>query len=298
MSVADLSELIDQGIKAYLAGRVKDALAAFQRALELDPGNAKARGYIVRIHAITPATVAPVAPSPAAVPLPSPGAPGAVTLPPPGTRAVVRLPAPGVAGASSAGRAATAPSARSRPPPEGEEYDPSPWDEGPSATGTLVLDSAGGLDLDAVAEKSDIRPLVPEGGRGPAPLPARSDVEVWLGAAKELFALGDFTGSLELIEKVLQVDPDHGEAREYLTQNEATLVSMYESKLGPPYAVPRLAIKPEEVMWLNLDHRAGFLLAQIDGMVDYEALFALSGLPRLDTARILANLIADGVITS
>jgi len=52
------------------------------------------------------------------------------------------------------------------------------------------------------------------------------------------------------------------------------------------------------VMWLNLDHRAGFLLAQIDGAVDFEALFALSGLPRLDTARILANLIADGVITS
>jgi hypothetical protein len=184
-------------------------------------------------------------------------------------------------------------------PAEAEEYAPSPWDDGPAATTTIVLDAGGGLDLDAVSEKSDIRPLVPEGGRGPAPsMPAKSDVEVWLGAAKELFALGDFSGSLELIEKVLQVDPDHGEARDYLAQNEATLVSMYESKLGPLHAVPRLAIKPEEVMWLNLDHRAGFLLAQIDGMVDYEALFALSGLPRLDTARILANLIADGVITS
>jgi hypothetical protein len=51
-------------------------------------------------------------------------------------------------------------------------------------------------------------------------------------------------------------------------------------------------------MWLNLDHRAGFLLSQIDGTVDYESLFALSGLPRLDTARILATLINDGVIAS
>ena len=66
---------------------------------------------------------------------------------------------------------------------------------------------------------------------------------------------------------------------------------MYESKLGPPGAIPRLAIQPEEVMWLNLDHRAGFLLAQIDGTVSYEDLFALSGLPRLDTARILAALL-------
>ena len=39
-----------------------------------------------------------------------------------------------------------------------------------------------------------------------------------------LFALGDFSGSLELIEKILQVDPDHGEARDYLRQNEATLI--------------------------------------------------------------------------
>ena len=138
-----------------------------------------------------------------------------------------------------------------------------------------------------------------EGAPPPAAAPQpRSDVDVWLSAAKELFALGDFSGSLELIEKILQVDPDHGEARDYLRQNEATLVSMYESKLAPLTRVPRLAIKPEEVMWLNLDHRAGFLLAQIDGTVDYETLFALSGLPRLDTARILANLIADGVIAS
>ena len=187
--------------------------------------------------------------------------------------------------------------AGAEPAPAGEDYAVSPWDDGPAAPATIRLEATEGLDLAAVSEKSEIRPLVPEGSRPPEFAP-RSDVDVWLTAAKELFALGDFTGSLELIEKVLQVDPDHGEARDYLTQNEATLVSMYESKLGSLGAVPRLAIKPEEVMWLNLDHRAGFLLAQIDGTVDYDSLFALSGLPRLDTARILANLIADGVITS
>ena len=98
-------------------------------------------------------------------------------------------------------------------------------------------------------------------------------------------------GSVDLLAA-----PDHAEAREFLTQNEATLFAMYESKLQPLTNVPRLAIKPEEVMWLNLDHRAGFLLSQIDGTVDYESLFALSGLPRLDTARILSALLLDGVI--
>jgi tetratricopeptide (TPR) repeat protein len=273
--VANVPELIDRGIKAYLAGRVKEALGAFQKVLELDPGNAKARGYIVRIHAVTPATT-PLPGAQRAVPAVHRSGGGAVPL-------------PGVG---------TTPPRPSRPD-GGDEYVKSPWDDGPTPAATFVLEPDGGLDLDAVAEKSDLRPLVPEGtGTPPPAAPVKDDAEVWLKAAKELFALGDFSGSLELIEKVLQVDPDHAEARAYLEQNEATLVSMYESKLGQLSAVPRLAIKPEEVMWLNLDHRAGFLLAQIDGTVDYEALFALSGLPRLDTARILANLIAEGVVTS
>jgi len=264
-----VSDLIDGGIEAYLAGREQDARAAFLEALRVEPGNVKARWYLERLG---PGDAQ--APEPAGRPAPQTGG----AAPPAGPAIDQRL----------APFAAPIPSLEDDPAP-------SPWDDGPSAAATIVLEPSGGLDLGAIAEKSDLRPLVPEGAR-PAPL-RRTDVEVWLSAAKELFALGDFSGSLELIEKILQVDPDHGEARDYLRQNEATLISMYESKLGPLSRVPRLAIKPEEVLWLNLDHRAGFLLAQIDGTVDFESLFALSGLPRLDTARILANLIADGVIT-
>ena len=292
-------ELLDRGMKFYSAGRVREAREAFQLALDLDPHNAKARSYLVHIreamlgHAPLPeppargaageAAFHPLAP----VPLPPPARADA-----PPAAATQRGPAPSGA-RGGAGSAAEDPHA--------DEYAPSPWDEGPAAPATIELGStADGIDLDAVAEQSDLRPLVPEGAKPPAAVAAgpKTDVEVWLSAAKELFSLGDFSGSLELIEKILQLDPDHGEARDYLRQNEATLVSMYESKLGPLTRVPRLAIKPEEVMWLNLDHRAGFLLAQIDGTVDFDSLFALSGLPRLDTARILANLIADGVITS
>jgi tetratricopeptide (TPR) repeat protein len=270
MSVSNVAELIDRGIKAYLAGRVKDALQAFQRVLALEPGNAKARGYIVRIHAVTPATT----PVPSATPRPAP-LPGAASAP---------VPLPG----GVAARAESAPRASG-------DFAASPWDEGPAAVATYVLEPEGGLDLAAVSERPDVRS---QGGAGAAPTAASEDVAAWLGAARELFALGDFTGSLELIEKILRADPGHAEARAYLAQNEATLTSMYESKLGPLTAVPRLAIKPEEILWLNLDHRAGFLLSQIDGAVDYQALFAIAGLPRLETARILANLVADGVIAA
>jgi tetratricopeptide (TPR) repeat protein len=248
LTVAGARELVEEGVRHVVAGRLREARVAFERALAADPTDEKARVYLADLREPAP-----------------PGAPGA------------RHPSP----ASG---------------PEGEEYAPSPWDVGPSSGATIQVEGTGGLDLAAVSEKSDITPLVPATAGPASGGSPQADVEVWLSAAKELFALGDFSGSLELIEKILQVDPGHGEAREYLRQNEATLVAMYESKLGSLARIPRLAIKPEEVMWLNLDHRAGFLLAQIDGTVDYEALFAVSGLPRLDTARILANLIADGVI--
>jgi len=264
--MATVGQLVDQGVRAYIEGRLDDARQLLEGALQKDPANARARSYMILLHG----------------------------------------------GGAAAAAGARAASVAGQPPPAedasldgaGEEYAPSPWDDGPASTSTIVLEPEGGINLVAVADKSDLRPLVPEAPstppRSPAPRPSahQGDVEIWMAAAKDLLALDDFSGSLEMIEKILKVDPGHAEARAYLRQNEATLADMYESKLGPLGRVPRLAIKPEEVMWLNLDHRAGFLLSQIDGTVDFESLFALSGLPRLDTARILATLMAEGVITA
>ncbi len=258
-----LADLIDQGIHAFTRGQMVEAERFWREALDLEPDNRRVLAYLKQLSGV-PRAAAPQAHAAAGLAAPPVAQPSPTPTPPAKRR---------------------------------EELAPSPWDQGPSAGATIVLDPDGGLDLEAISEKSDLRPLVPERARmTPHPIAPKSDVEIWMEGARELFALGDFSGSLEMIEKILKVDPNHAEAWNYLKQNEATLVAMYESKLGSLGNVPRLAIKPEEVMWLNLDHRAGFLLAQIDGTVNYEDLFALSGLPRLDTAKILATLLNDGVI--
>jgi hypothetical protein len=71
---------------------------------------------------------------------------------------------------------------------------------------------------------------------------------------------------------------------------------MYESKIGAMDARPQTAIPPDEIIWLNLDPRAGFVLAQIDGEVSFDDLYAICGLKRLDTARILCELLEQGVV--
>jgi len=291
-----VAQLVDQGVRAYVEGRLEDARRILDEALRRDPSSARARSYLILLHGSLSSVAG--AGAGAAAPRTGPAVPAeAPRVEPPPAWPEEATPLAEEHPEAQAPFEVTV---------DDQEYAPSPWDEGPAASATIVLDSDGGMDLDAVSEKSDLRTLVPDSPTEPPVSestrlrmhPERRDVDVWMAAAKDLHALGDFSGSLEMIEKILKVDPGHGEARDYLRQNEATLVAMYESKLGPLGRIPRLAIKPEEVMWLNLDHRAGFLLSQIDGTVDYESLFALSGLPRLDTARILATLIGDGVISS
>ncbi len=321
-------ELMDLGIRAYTRGELDDAERSWREVLELEPGNERARSYLELVAGKRPAAAvaqgAPVplpapgsaapaarvsAPAPAAAPVPLPAPPAPAWMRSPITLPPTESPALHATGTATATPGVSSPSPwNDSPAPTRKQeratlssYAPSPWDVGPALSPAVVLGEGVGLDLSSVAEQSDLRSLVPEaGGQASAMLQQkpRSEVEVWLEGARELFALGDFSGSLEMIEKILKLDPSHLEARDYLKQNEATLTAMYESKLGPGDCIPRLAIKPEEVMWLNLDHRAGFLLAQIDGTVSYEDLFALAGLPRLDTARILATLLQEGVITS
>jgi len=270
-----VDEILNRAMAAYREGRLADALVILRDARKIDPANPRIRSFMALLSGGT----AGMTPLPGSLP----------AFVPPGRAAPASM------------AAATKPKPVSSAPvsleDEGGDYAPAPWEDGPSAVATIVVEPGGGMDLDAVEEKSGLRPLVPEAPAKPIPEGRQREVATLMQAARELHALGDFSGSLELIEKILQASPDHAEAREFLAQNESTLFAMYESKLQPLANVPRLAIKPEEVMWLNLDHRAGFLLAQIDGVVDYENLFALSGLPRLDTARILASLLSEGVIT-
>lgn len=115
-------------------------------------------------------------------------------------------------------------------------------------------------------------------------------------AAKEKFSLGDFSGTLELCLDVLKKQPSRADVIDLKRRAEESLQKMAESKLGDLKRIPHVAIDAGGVLWLNLDAKSAFLLSQIDGFVSYEELFMLSGMSRLETARILVQLRDEGVI--
>jgi hypothetical protein len=70
----------------------------------------------------------------------------------------------------------------------------------------------------------------------------------------------------------------------------------FEGYVGPPQGVPAFAMSAGALTGQELDHRAGFLLSLIDGVMSIEALLDISSMPRFEALRILAALIRVGAI--
>jgi len=123
---------------------------------------------------------------------------------------------------------------------------------------------------------------------GPATLPPHEDNSRPL--MKDRYAMGDFTGALEIAESLLAADASDLEAQRYATSCRDVLTQMYLSRLGGLDQVINVVLPAEELRWLNLDHRAGFLLSLVDGFSTIEELLDISGMSRLDALKILSTL--------
>ena len=71
---------------------------------------------------------------------------------------------------------------------------------------------------------------------------------------------------------------------------------MYAARLGPLDQVAVVAVPAEQLRWLTLDHRSGFLLSHVDGVSSLEEILDISGMPHLEAMRIICDLIQQKVI--
>ena len=71
---------------------------------------------------------------------------------------------------------------------------------------------------------------------------------------------------------------------------------MYASRIADMQRVPNIIMSPDQIRWLSLDHRAGFLLSMIDGISSVDDLLDVSGMQRLDALRIICTLLDQKVI--
>jgi len=110
------------------------------------------------------------------------------------------------------------------------------------------------------------------------------------------FAMGDFSGALEKARLILEEDPLDREARSMAAKCEDVLLDMYSSRIAGMQRTVRTVMGSDQIRWLSLDHRAGFLLSLIDGHSSVDDLLDLCGMPRLEALRLICSLVDQRVI--
>jgi hypothetical protein len=73
-------------------------------------------------------------------------------------------------------------------------------------------------------------------------------------------------------------------------------VQLYASKIGDLSGVPVQALSENQMRWLGLDHRSGFLLSRVDGLSTIEEVLDVCGMPRLEALKTLVDLLERGAI--
>ena len=155
----------------------------------------------------------------------------------------------------------------------------------PAAAGATALQFTGSagdaLNL-AEARAGSIKP-------GPVPVDALREI-------RDRFDVGDFSGALAAAEAVLEQHPENGDAVVYAQHCREKLKQMYIARLGGLRRTPHVSSTPEQLRWLALDHRAGFLLSLVDGRSTLDEVLDMSGMGELDALRLLMQLMQQNVL--
>lgn len=174
----------------------------------------------------------------------------------------------------------------------------------PKSLSEASLDRAQLLSLADEAPVGGALDLVEAQSKPPGPpAPAAPVVTVSSAATepesemRDRFSLGDYSGALLVAEGLLEENPEHTEALRYAESCRNVLAQMYTARIGPLDRVPFIAVPREQLKWLSIDHRAGFVLSHVDGVSSLEQILDVSGMAPLDALRILYELAQQRVIS-
>jgi len=115
--------------------------------------------------------------------------------------------------------------------------------------------------------------------------------------ALDLFEAGEYSEALSLIERVLAAEPDDQEADALRERVREALLGQYKARIGALSETPRVDVPDGDLVWLNLDPRAAFLLSRVDGILTFEEIIDLSNLDAFTANKLLHDFLQEGLIS-
>jgi hypothetical protein len=137
---------------------------------------------------------------------------------------------------------------------------------------------------------SELAPQAAAARAGAEPAPSAQEMN-------DRVSLGDYTGALEIAEKLLEMNPNDEPVRQCAESCRGVLKQMYTTRIGPLDRVPIVMVARDQLRWLSIDHRAGFVLSLVDGVSSLEMILDVSGMAELDALRILSELAQQRIIS-
>ncbi len=183
-------------------------------------------------------------------------------------------------------------------PPPAEVDDEAATRPPPPMQQELIDAMARGDQPPSTKQAADLTSALAQAALRSVPVPA--PVTPAAPTAQEMndrIALGDYSGALEIAEKLLELDPNDSAAKSCAENCRTVLKQMYTARIGPLDRVPMVMVARDQLRWLSIDHRAGFVLSLVDGVSSLEMILDVSGMPELDALRILSELAQQRIIS-
>ncbi|HZU81558.1 MAG TPA: hypothetical protein VE987_01520 [Polyangiaceae bacterium] len=139
-------------------------------------------------------------------------------------------------------------------------------------------------------------PPLPQSASRLAPARAAADA-AFAERMLERLAASDYAAALMAAEALLVHQPMHADALDCAQMARSELRKLYVARLGSLDRVAHLKVGPQGLLALPLDFGAGFLLSRVDGRSTLGEIVEHSGLPPLETLRILSELYLQRVIS-
>ncbi len=159
-------------------------------------------------------------------------------------------------------------------------------------TGRMSEADLARIRQDLLGEAATLDPASP----APPTSPGRTTiVDPAMARIEALMAARDHFGALRDADAILARDPTHAAAARAAEQCRRHLGDVYLSHLGTGFDIPRLAVPVETLGAHGVDRWSAYLISRFDDHVTVDDLIHLTGYSRLDTYRLLYDLVQRGI---
>ncbi len=111
-----------------------------------------------------------------------------------------------------------------------------------------------------------------------------------------LWSSVDLERAVAAVDLALSEDPNSALAQKLIHRNRDAIMNVFQAYMGDLERQPELARPLHELASAPISPRAAFLLSRVDGTLSLDEILDVSGMPRLEAYRYLAQLFLRGIL--